>query len=202
MYIVAIEGLDKSGKHTQTMALKNHLTSLGYKVETDSYHQYDSPTGKLIREFLDGKYEASVETISLLIAADKHAQQERYRAMKESGEVDYLLIDRYVGSQIVFMLAQGIDEEYAYMLQKNLIQPDIEILLDVTVETSMSRRGKYGDNDVYERNYELLSKVRTGFLDYFKNEPVIYVEGKSVDEVHSELIEIFKEEMSILEEAK
>lgn len=201
MYIVAIEGLDKSGKHTQTMELKNHLTSLGYRVETDSYHQYDSPTGKLIRDFLDGKYEVSVETISLLIAADKHAQQERYKKMKEDGEVDYLLIDRYVGSQIVFMLVQGMDEDYVEHLQKNLLQPDMEFLLDVSVETSMSRKGKHGANDVYERNKELLTEVRQGFLDYFLDKPVLNVEGKSVEQVHSELIDLFKEEMRFIEEA-
>ncbi|RMF31659.1 MAG: thymidylate kinase, partial [Candidatus Nitrosothermus koennekii] len=49
--IIVIEGIDKSGKTTQTNMLKDRLKQ--YKVATFSFPDYNTNIGKEIRAFLD-----------------------------------------------------------------------------------------------------------------------------------------------------
>lgn len=89
MKIITLEGLDKSGKHSVSIALKEYLKKLGYKVEQSEFHRYDTPTGKIIRQFLYGDYNVSQETIELIMTADKFAQQDWFDELEENG-TDFL----------------------------------------------------------------------------------------------------------------
>ena len=112
MQIIAIEGLDKSGKNTLVKDLELDLKSQGYSVETMEFHNYDSPTGKIIWDWLRGNYEADQKTIELIMAADKHAQKKKIEDFRING-VDYLLIDRYILSQKVYYFSNiAIDREF------------------------------------------------------------------------------------------
>lgn len=204
MKIIAFEGMDKSGKHTASVQLAEHLISLGYKVVQSEFHRYDTPTGKLIQEYLYGKYKVSNETIQLIMSADKQAQQEWIKDLEESG-VDFLILDRYYLSQKVYSNYFIDKSEYTpeeVSLYKGLYtdiikcfrKADITIYLDNTAETSMSRKGQHGENDLYEQNKELLEYVRTGYLEEVQKEKqyLIISSEQTIEEVKNELIEKFK----------
>lgn len=175
MKIIAIEGLDKSGKATAAAYISEYLKTLNYKVYQSEFHRYDTPTGKLIQEFLTEKNNYSQPTIELIMAADKQAQQDFFDQLEEEG-YDYLVLDRYTTSQIVYSVSLGIDLDFARYLQFYMRQPDYEILLDIPPEVSMNRKGKHnnGVNDKYESDIELLSMVRFNYLYTLKENDSIY----------------------------
>lgn len=186
MKIIAIEGLDKSGKHTQTKLLTEYLKTLGYKVVQSEFHRYDTPTGQLIMKWLKKEWNVDQKTIELIMSADKQAQQQWFNQLEEE-DVDFLILDRYTTSQQVYAEANGIDPNWTNELQKYMRKPDIEIFIDIPAEESMRRKGKHnnGENDRYESDLELLNCVRQLYL----KRNMIRINGlKSVDEVHFDII--------------
>lgn len=204
MKIIAFEGMDKSGKHTASVKLAEHLTNLGYKVVQSEFHRYDTPTGKLIQDYLYGKYKVSNETIQLIMSADKQAQQDWIQELDDSG-VDFLILDRYYLSQKVysnyFIKKSNLSAEQASLYKriysdiiKCFRKADITIYLDNTAETSMSRKGQHGDNDLYEQNKELLEYVRSEYLKEIQKENnyIVISSEQSIEEVEKELFDKFK----------
>lgn len=183
MKIIAIEGLDKSGKHTQSNMLVDFLRQMGYKVEKSEFHRYDTPTGKLIRDWLYGEYDVDQHTIELIMAADKQAQQKWFEELEEQG-VDFLVLDRYTGSQMVYSKANSINSVWADNLQTFMRKPDLEIFIDITAEESMKRKGKHGENDRYESDLKLLNNVRGLFI----NRANYKVDGmRSIEEIYNDI---------------
>ena len=196
MKIIVFEGLDKSGKNTQARLLVDYLRAKRFKVAYAEFHNYGSPTGKLIREYLLGDYDVDDYTIELLMSADKHALQGTFKKYEESG-YDYLILDRYVGSQICFARAKGHDENWIQSLHKYLIKPDLEIMFDISPKTSLSRKGQHGENDRYESNLVLLTDVRKEYLKYFAEEEgrrvFMSCDSLSISKLHSAVIELVED---------
>jgi dTMP kinase len=189
MKIIAIEGLDKSGKHTQSNMLVEYLRSKGYKVEKSEFHRYDTPTGQLIRKWLYKEWDVDQTTIELIMTADKQAQQKWFNELEEQG-VDFLVLDRYTKSQFVYSLSNDIEPKWTLELQKYMRKPDMEIFIDIPAEESMKRKGKHGENDRYESDLALLNEVRALFFWFTEH----IVDGLgTVEEVHKELIEVVEE---------
>lgn len=170
MNIIVLEGLDKSGKATQTNLLVNHLTYLGFTVSTMDFHNYTSPTGQLIKKWLYRQWDVDKATIELIMAADKQAQQ-KYFAELEANGVDFLVLDRYTGSQNCYAHASNLDPQWILSLQKYLREPDFEIFIDISPQESMRRKGKHGENDRYESDLLFLTSVRSSYHRYFDAQP-------------------------------
>lgn len=191
MKIIAIEGLDKSGKYTQSKLLTEYLKNMGYKVEQSEFHRYDTPTGELIMKWLRKEWDVSQFTIELIMTADKQAQQKWFNQLEKEG-IDFLILDRYTGSQKVYAAASGVDTSWTKALQQYMRKPDIEIFIDIDPVESMKRKGKHGENDRYESDLELLKRVRQLYPVLCNN--IIIVNGEqSVNEVHLEIVEKVKE---------
>lgn len=192
MKILAIEGLDKSGKHTQTKMIQEYLVDeLGLNVVRSEFHRYDTPTGELIMKWLTGRWDVDQLTIELIMTADKQAQQKWFEELEAEG-VDVLVLDRYTGSQQVYSVANNVDAEWTAALQKHMRQPDVEIFIDIPAEESMARKGKHnnGENDRYERDFDLLNRVRKLFL-WRDN---VRVNGlQTVEEVHNDIVKAISE---------
>ena len=52
--LIAIEGIDGSGKRTQVELLTLTLKARGYSVYSTGFPQYDSWFGKMVGQFLNG----------------------------------------------------------------------------------------------------------------------------------------------------
>lgn len=187
MKIIAIEGLDKSGKFSQSNLLEEYLKSKGYNVARSEFHRYDTPTGNLVKKWLVGEWDVDQTTIELVMTADKQAQQKWFDELDASG-VDFLILDRYTGSQQVYSEANGVDTEWTASLQKYMRPADYEIFIDIPAEVSMARKGKHnnGVNDRYESDLALLDRVRGLYLCRNNSK---FDGTKSVQDVHSDIVE-------------
>lgn len=194
MKIIAIEGLDKSGKHTQSKMIVNYLRQQGYKVEQSEFHRYDTPTGQLIQKWLYKEYDVDQYTIELIMTADKQAQQKWFEELERQG-VDFLILDRYIGSQKVYSCASGVDAFWTFVLQQHLRKPDLEIYIDITPEESMKRKGKWGENDRYESDLILLSNVREFYLERVNTRSNRFmVNGmQSIEKIHYDIVGVVNE---------
>lgn len=202
MIIVAFEGLDKSGKNSQSEMLHKALYERGYNVEKSEFHRYDTPTGQLIRQFLDGEYKVNQHAIECIMAADKYAQLDWFKELEK--ETDVLILDRYVLSQMVYGVANGIDIDFTLNLLEHMPEPNYHFFLDVSPEESMNRKGKFGDNDKYEGDLELLTKAREKYLQVMEIEQAdgkaLILDGtRPVGEIHEDILTAT---LSLLEERK
>jgi dTMP kinase len=202
MIIIAFEGLDKSGKKSQAELLHKALYERGFDVEKSEFHRYDTPTGGLIRQFLDGEYNPGQLAIECIMAADKYAQLDWFKEIGEKSDV--LILDRYVTSQLVYSKANGIDIDFTAHLLDRMPEPDFQIFLDIEPEESMSRKGKHGDNDKYESDQELLTRARDLYLRCMtleeEDDKALILDGTlSVEQLHEQILE---RTLSLLEKNK
>ncbi|WP_090646389.1 dTMP kinase [Paenibacillus sp. UNC496MF] len=186
MKIVAIEGLDKSGKATQTKLLREALEQQGHKVATSEFHRYDTPTGKLVMDWLTGKYDVDQLTIEFIMAADKQAQQGWFRELDAMG-YDILILDRYTLSQQAYAKANKVPASLVNELQRHMIAPDINIIIDIPANISMTRKGKHNDgqNDRYESDLAMLMRVREYYLNSWN---CFILDGEmSIEHIHEKM---------------
>jgi len=166
MKIIAIEGLDKSGKHTVAELCAEYLEDHGLKVVQYSFPNYDGPIGMLIHDWLRGRFEANTQTFELLQAADKQMAQD-FILDCEKNETDVIIMDRYLHSMWAYG-AYDNDEAWLQELSRYMRKPDHVIYLDVEPEISMRRRGEHGDNDYYESDLDRLAHTRDEYRCLFK----------------------------------
>lgn len=176
MNIIAIEGIDASGKQTQVQMLFNALSNMGFKVAVDSFPRYSTPLGKLIKQWLNKEIEISKEAIRMLYEADRQDYQSEIQFLAEEG-FDFLLLDRYHLSNLAFGMAEGVDITWLQALQTKIRKPDLTIVLDISSQTSFSRKS---ERDRYEVDSELLVKARNAYLFLAnklskENDDLIYV---------------------------
>ncbi|MFS1019871.1 dTMP kinase [Enterococcus casseliflavus] len=184
MKIIALEGLDKSGKHSISNYLFDSLCNQGFKVALGEFHNYKSPTGKLIKEWLYGEFDADQATIELVMLSNKMAEQRTIKDFELEG-FDFLILDRYTGSQEAYVEAytnlsekngtiDTVPKDIVKSVQKHFRMPDFTIYLAVSPEISMNRKGKHGDNDRYESDLELLTEVQNFYENRFAKDPSWY----------------------------
>ena len=69
--LIAFEGLDQSGKETQTRTLRVRLEQAGHEVRTLSFPEYDTPIGQELRKTLDGDRDFPPDVMQLLYVANR-----------------------------------------------------------------------------------------------------------------------------------
>ncbi|MEE1156453.1 MAG: dTMP kinase [Methanobrevibacter sp.] len=157
MYIV-FEGIDGAGKSTQIELLKEWLEANGYEVET-LVEPTGSEVGKLIRKILlrsDSTTDRIQKTLGLLFAADR-----------------MLIMDKLEDDKKVFLSDRSFISSLAYQepadwiaeINKYAKKPDLVLLLDLDVKTSVARAS---GEDEFE-NEEFLTNVRANYLNVIKD---------------------------------
>ena len=157
MYIV-FEGIDGAGKSTQIRLLKEWLEANGLRVET-LVEPTDSEVGKLIRKILqrpDAQTERVQKTLGLLFAADRMLIMDRLE-----DESKIIISDR----SFISSLAYQEPAEWIEVLNRYAKKPDLLILLDLDVKTSVSRTS---GEDTFE-NEEFLTGVKDNYLRLAEN---------------------------------
>jgi dTMP kinase len=106
--LIALEGIDGSGKRTQLELLEQALSARGHSVYSTGFPQYDSWFGKIVGQFLDGVF-GPLERVdprftAMLYAGDRFEAKPRLEAALELGKV--VLCDRYIGSNLAHQTAR------------------------------------------------------------------------------------------------
>ena len=152
MYIV-FEGIDGAGKSTQIQMLKEWLDANGFRVET-LVEPTDSEVGKLIRKILqhpDATTDKFQKILGLLFAADRMLIMDR---LEDKSKI--FISDR----SFISSLAYQEPAEWVEVLNRYAKRPDLLILLDLDVKTSVARTS---GEDTFE-NEEFLTRVKENYL--------------------------------------
>ena len=181
--MIAIEGIDGSGKTLQANQLKIRLEKNGKRVKEISFPQYGRFFGKEIGHYLSGESiradQVDSKSMSLWYAMDRW---DAFQHIDYSG-YDILLMNRYVMSNAVYQAIRSIDQEdnWAWIkelehTQLGLPEPDLYILLDVAPDCAQKNVDRKGERnyvkgrDVYEAQEGLLLRARARYLDIAKRE--------------------------------
>ena len=106
--LIAIEGIDGSGKRTQVELLTLTLKARGHSVYSTGFPQYDSWFGKMVGKFLNGDL-GPLDSVdprfsAMLYAGDRFEAKYKLEAALDSGQI--LLVDRYIASNLAHQTAR------------------------------------------------------------------------------------------------
>ncbi len=176
--IIVIEGLDGSGKATQTKLLEEKFLTKGFSVRRLEFPDYANPSSSLVKMYLGGDFgdnpqDVNAYAASAFYAVDRIASfLQFWKSDYEQGKV--ILSDRYATSNIIYQMSKlsradwdkfiewQSDFEYTRL---GIPQPDVVIYLDVEPEVSQKLMEKRygGDNskkDLHEKNLNFLLECR------------------------------------------
>lgn len=199
MFIV-FEGIDGCGKTTQAKLFAKYLQKEGFQVYL-TREPSDNRIGRFFREnYLEKEASWNVLRDVFMFFADRaeHVELEIEPALRE-GKI--VVSDRYYHSSIVYQYVGSLRSRQKLSLKWLLEtaslfpKPNLVFIIDVDIETAMSRienRGKYAR---YEFR-EYLSELKGMFLklpELLRNETIYIVDGiGAVDEVQNRIINSWK----------
>ena len=183
--LIAFEGLDQSGKETQARTLGSRLEQNGYRVRPASFPDYETPIGREIRQALDGQREFGPDVMQLLYVANRFEWRPRLESWLAAGDV--VVCDRYRASSIAYGEAQGLDAAWLDDIQRGLPVPAITVLLDIAPETAVRR--KSSGRDKYERDLELLGRVRMSYQRQAAAQGWVRINAEAEKDVVARLVE-------------
>ena len=190
---IAFEGIDASGKETQSKRLAEHL-----KAHHLSFPDYSTPSGKLIKEHLLGHWfangvERDATVFQSLQLTNRMEWAPTMSLWLQMGET--VVADRYWASGYVYGGADGLNLNWLELIHRYLPQPDLYFLLDISVEESVRRRPNRG-GDRYEEDLAKLEEVADRYRYLFDtksrhmgDKTWITLDGRlSPDEIHNQVL--------------
>jgi dTMP kinase len=200
--IIVIEGGDQAGKLTQSILLEKALKKRKIKTKLFHFPDYETPIGKEIRKYLDGKRKFPPQVIHCLLAANRWEKLDTILAAEEKNSV--LIMNRYYHSNLVYGLANGLKQKWLESLDEGLPKADLVILLDVTQKESFSRTprnkigGKKMKRDKFEKNKEFSTKISNLYRTVGKKKHWKIIDATmSKEKVHEEILKTFSKKIGI-----
>ena len=219
-FLIAVDGVDASGKQTQTELLVKRLEAEGKKVRLVSFPAYDKPSSSLVKMYLGGEFGNRPEDVSAYAASSFFAA-DRFATYKTDWGKDYnegtiIIADRYVSSNMIHQAGKISDitkkdkflawlDDFEYGIY-TLPRPDKTIFLDMPVNWGIKLMAERANKitgqskkDIHESDVDYLN-------DSYKN--AIYVAEKfgwervvcasdsgvrSVEDIHEEIYSKIKD---------
>ena len=211
---IAIEGIDGSGKGTQTAELKRYFDQSGLRCSTITFPRYsETMMGKQIGRFLNGEFGPLEHLhpipISLMYAVERF--ESRGLIEEKLQQCDILIADRYVGSNLAHQGAHLSGEQRREFLEWigqveyglfGVPRPDLVIVLDLPAVASadrvaMKNARDYTDQttDLHESDRKYLESVREVYLQLCEQNETWHLspclnqsgEALSVEQIQSNL---------------
>lgn len=175
--LIAIDGVDASGKQTQTELLLKRMSKKSPRLI--SFPAYDKPSSAPVKMYLNGDFGKNPDDVNAYAASALFAV-DRYATYKSDWERDYksdklIIADRYVSSNMIHQAGKISDIaekekflEWLFDLEYNkfgLPQPDIMIFLDMPPEYGAKLMAERANKitggmskDIHENDREYLQK--------------------------------------------
>ena len=186
---ICIEGLDGTGKNTIARTLVDELTQQGWKVQLWSFPDYESPTGIIVKNALNGVYgdfvKMSPEFCSELYALDRLAYIKEHPVDEN---VDFYILDRsyfsnfmhqgckiresnnIAGNSTVIRFLNWLSMQYEYEFIYTGLDKYVDDFRVIYLYISEEDRRKQIKNrshlDLHESNSEYLSQVAAFITDW------------------------------------
>jgi dTMP kinase len=184
--LVALEGIDGSGKSTQALALRDRLQTEGFRAVV--YREPgDTEYGDKLREiFKHGRSVSPEEEMRLFLEDRRIDVRDNIQPALDSGQV--VIMDRYYFSSMAYQGALGLDPEQIRAANEAFApRPRLTVVLDVAPQASTRRiLAARGTQDSFE-GVEYLEKVRALFLS-FVSDDVVTIDATGTFEEVQELL--------------
>ena len=181
--LIVLEGIDGSGKATQSVLLEKKLKAEGKEVMHISFPDYDSDSSALVKMYLAGQFgkdpgDVNPYAASLFYAVDRFASyRTKWKDFYEKGGI--VIADRYTTSNMVHQMTKYEEEkerkDFLTWLEKTeyeeleLPRPDLVILLDIPLSISenlVKERAKQGGTmDIHEQHLDYLKKCHDAYQE-------------------------------------
>ncbi len=214
--LIVIDGIDGSGKTTQSELLKQYLASQGptLQVEVINFPRYeDNLYGKLIKRYLEGELgninEVNPYLMALAYAGDRVLAKPLIESWLNNGKL--VIANRYVSSSKAHLganLDDGKREEFIRWLDEleyqinGMPKPNRTILLSVDPKIGQENALKDHQVDMHEKSLEHEEKAAKIYLKISKMEEnwvvVNCMDGdkmKPILEIHQEILKILNEKL-------
>lgn len=214
--LIAIEGIDGSGKGTQSARLTSALTDRGLKAAMLQFPRYSKTNfGTAIGEFLNGRFgelhQVHPQLAAVLYAGDRF--ESRQLLLSLMAENDVVVLDRFVGSNLAHQSArlEGVERDrlvtWIETIEYEVFQlprPDANLLIDMSSAWSrelVARKAarEYTDRvaDLQEADTPYLEKVRQCYRRIAESRPDWQIitgltesgELRSIEEVGEQMLE-------------
>lgn len=186
------EGIDGSGKSTQTKLLADYFIGKGYKVEKIDFPQHGQRSSLLVDDYLNGKYGTSEEVGpyvgSIFYAVDRYDASFRIKQWLRDGKI--VISDRYVVSNLGHQGGKIKNKKdwkkyvkWLYNLEYSIFgipKPDITFILKTSAGSSVKMSSKitdekkrqkrllylksHGDQDIHEKDRSHQSNALKSYL--------------------------------------
>ncbi len=177
--LIVLEGLDGSGKGTQTELLRKYLEAIGKKVRVIDFPDYDSEGCALVKLYLSGGLGDDPDATNAY-AASMFFASDRYVSYVRSWKADYtdhdtiVIANRYTTANAYHQLSKMEREKWEEFLawlwdfefnKLGLPKPDRVVLLDMPEAVSSSLVKKRSAEtgrvmDIHEKDGGYLKKCR------------------------------------------
>lgn len=185
--LIAIEGIDGSGKATWAKKIKDRLTEQHRMSKIISFPDYDSPSGNVIRQYLNGDIKTTDPyTVGCMYALNRATFFPEWKPDYDNGVI--IIADRYVESNFYYSapLIKRKRLNYHRELSRyrkcfdyleyegtRLPRPNLTIYFNIDPEDSRPfrkiRQLKSGtDRDINEENETFLKAVNDAGKEYFR----------------------------------
>lgn len=203
--LIAIEGIDGSGKTTQAKELKKILKKNGNGVFFTK-NPTDGEIGQFIRQILAGKKHFSPVSFQYLFVADRAYQQTELADKLKKGHM--VITDRYFWSSVAYGAEdRGIDFSKgksadvllsAFGILSTYYQfmvPDVTFYLKISPETALKRISADRDSkDIYDQKSKL-KNIAAGYewlIKKFPEEFTILDGERPVEEITKDILKRIK----------
>ena len=203
--LIALEGIDGSGKATQSKLLVEDIQRRNQPVVRFEFPNYTNVTGPYIDTHLKQKWKAQfvhttppMDSIYGEGAEDRELNELLFQCLQtvnryeqalvliEALKAQAVILDRYYASGLVYGTANGVPEQFLRTIHALLPKPDLYIFVDIPVEESYRRRPERRDR--YEKQKGMLERVRDIYLNLFTKEGWKIIDGVgSVDQIHARI---------------
>lgn len=118
---IVIDGLDGSGKETQSLILKSHLENMGIKVRYISFPQYENDSSLFVKKYLNGELGSHPEDTNAYAASSFFAS-DRYLSYRTDWKKDIddpntvVIANRYTTANAVHQLSKLEKDKWEYFL--------------------------------------------------------------------------------------
>lgn len=191
---ITFEGADGCGKTTQIELLDKYLREKGYETLL-TREPGAKGLGVKLREILlnyDGEVSPQAESFLFLADRAQHIDCIIKPALKNGTIV---LCDRHTDSTVAYQgYGRGLDLTRINSLNEIAtggLKPDLTIVFDIDIETSMSRVGSNKDR-MESAGMEFFNRVRNGYLEIAKQEPnrvKVINSSDTIENIHKQVVE-------------
>ena len=203
---IVFEGIDGSGKSTQTKMLSQYFESKGFEVRKIDFPKHGERSSFLVDDYLNGKYGTAKEVgpyiASVFYACDRYDSSFKMKEWLRQGKI--IVADRYVTSNIGHQGGKIKDKEERIKYIKWLCdleyglfkipKPDLNIILKTSPVISSKLSNVITDKEKKERRQSYLKDDTVQDIHEKENSHL-----KDALEAFLEAKEVFPNEYEIVE---